>query len=170
MKDVLIGMAVTWGPFIVLILIGLSFGTIAQRRHIADLNAREAALGDVLLTNIGQAEGVHTGVRGELVTGSTVVAYDFFRRVAIMLRKIVGGRFYMHEKMMARARREAVLRMAETARDQGADAVHNIRLVTSNLGNSGSAMGGCEVLAYGTAVWSNAALDSSGPLGADAQT
>ena len=54
---------------------------------------------------------------------------------------------------MDRARREAILRMAEQARNQGASAVHNIRLLNSNLGHSGSAMGGCEVLAYGTAVW-----------------
>jgi uncharacterized protein YbjQ (UPF0145 family) len=59
----------------------------------------------------------------------------------------------MHETLMMRARREAVLRMAETAKSNGAVAVHNIRLVSSNLGNSSSAMGGCEVVAYGTAVW-----------------
>jgi uncharacterized protein YbjQ (UPF0145 family) len=46
-----------------------------------------------------------------------------------------------------------VLRMAETAKSNGAVAVHNIRLVSSNLGNSSSAMGGCEVVAFGTAVW-----------------
>ena len=131
---------------------GFLFGTAAHNRHIRDLDAREAALGPMLLTNTGHV----SGDRGELVIGSTVVAYDYFRRVAVVLRKLLGGRFRMHERFMERARREAVLRMAETARERGASAVHNIRLVSSNLGNSSSAMSGCEVLAYGTAVWNEA--------------
>lgn len=149
MQDLLTSLSVSFGPFIALLLIGLGFGTLAQRQHIADLDKREAALGAFLLTNLPHVEGMH----GTLVTGSTVVAFDFFRRIAVLLRKIVGGRFYMHEAMMTRARREAVLRMAENAQAQGASSVHNIRLVSSNLGNSGSAMGGCEVVAYGTALW-----------------
>lgn len=149
MKDVFISLFYSFGPFLALLLIGFAFGTMAQRRHIAQLEQRETELGSFLLTTLGHADGSH----GELVTGSTVVAYDFFRRIAVVLRKIVGGRFRMHETLMMRARREAVLRMAETAKSSGAVAVHNIRLVSSNLGNSSSAMGGCEVVAYGTAVW-----------------
>lgn len=149
MKDVFISLFYPLGPFFALLLIGFAFGTIAQRRHIAQLEQRETELGSFLLTTLGHADGSH----GELVTGSTVVAYDFFRRIAVGLRKIVGGRFRMHETLMMRARREAVLRMAETAKSNGAVAVHNIRLVSSNLGNSSSAMGGCEVVAFGTAVW-----------------
>lgn len=149
MQDVFISMLFTLGPFVVLLLIGLSFGTMAQRRHIVDLDQREAALGPFLLTTLEHVQGAH----GELVTGSTVVAYDFFRRITVVLRKIIGGRFRMHEALMMRARREAVLRMAESAQSRGAVAVHNIRLVSANLGDSGSAMGGCEVVAYGTAIW-----------------
>lgn len=149
MNDILTSMLISIGPFVALLLIGLTFGTLAQRRHLAQLESRESELGDFMLTTLDHAQGSH----GALVTGSTVVAFDFFRRIAILLRKIIGGRFRMHETMMMRARREAMLRMAESAKAQGAVAVHNIRLVSSNLGNSGSAMGGCEVVAYGTAVW-----------------
>jgi uncharacterized protein YbjQ (UPF0145 family) len=149
MQDLLISSAISFGPIAVLFLIGLSFGTIAQRRHIADLERREAALQDMLLTNIPWPDGHN----GQLVTGSTVVAYDFFRRIAVVFRKIIGGQFQMHQAMMMRARREAILRMAEAARNDGATAIHNIRLVSSNLGHNGSAMGGCEVVAYGTAIW-----------------
>ncbi|MEM9599570.1 MAG: heavy metal-binding domain-containing protein, partial [Pseudomonadota bacterium] len=113
------------------------------------LERREAEMAEFLLTNCGQIDAD----RGELVTGSTVVAYDFFRRVAILFRKLIGGRFRSHEGFMMRARREAVLRMAEDAKARGASAVHNIRLVSSNLGDSSRGSGGCEVLAYGTAVW-----------------
>lgn len=149
MSDVIIPAAISFGPFLVLILIGIIFGTVAQRRHIAELAQREQALGPMLLTNMGVREGGHS----ELVTGSTVVAYDFFRRIAVLFRKLIGGRFRMHEMFMMRARREAVLRMAEDAKERGAIAIHNIRLVSSNLGDNTNALGGCEVVAYGTAVW-----------------
>lgn len=148
MRDVLIGMAWTWGPFIALLIVGFTAGTWIERRHLSHLAARQKALGRLELTNLARSSGTD----GRLVTGSTVVAYDFYRRVAIIFRKLIGGRFRMHETMMARARREAILRMAESAKASGADAVHNIRLVTSNLGASGQATGGCEVLAFGTAV------------------
>ena len=137
------------GPFIALLIIGFVFGTLAQRRHFQSLDARERALGEFILTNVT----VKSGENSDLVTGSTVVAYDFFRRIMILLRKLVGGRFKSHERFMERARREAILRMAEDAKARGAVSVHNIRLVTANLGDSGSAIGGCEVLAYGTAIW-----------------
>ncbi len=132
-----------------LMALGLTTGTIAARRQERDQDAREAELGEFVLSTVSRAQGS----RGRLVTGSTVVGFDYFRRIALVLRKLVGGRFRMHENMMMRARREAVLRMAETARADGASGVCNIRLVSSNLASSSSAMGGCEVLAYGTAVW-----------------
>mgnify|MGYP001802641616 CR=1 FL=1 len=149
MSDELIPILISVGPFLALLGIGLTFGTMAQQRHLYLLDQRETALGEMLLTNVGNIEADH----GELVTGSTVVAYDFFRRIMILFRKLIGGRFRMHERFMERSRREAILRMAEEAKARGAVAVHNIRLVTANLGDSGAAMGGCEVLAYGTAVW-----------------
>lgn len=136
-------------PFFALLLLGLVAGSIAANKHERSLQEREQALGNFMLTTIEHPDGSD----GRLVTGSTVIAFDFFRRLAIVLRKLVGGRFRIHERMMDRARREAILRMAEQAKDQGANAVHNIRLLNTNLGHSGSAMGGCEVLAYGTAVW-----------------
>ena len=148
MEELLYGLA-GYLPFLMLLLLGLVAGSIAANRHERSLRERETALAGMLLTTLPNP----VGSSAALVTGSTVIAFDFFRRIAIVLRKLVGGRFRMHERMMDRARREAVLRMAESARAQGAASVHNIRLISSNLGSSQSAMGGCEVLAYGTAVW-----------------
>ena len=153
MTQVWISLAVYLGPLITLLILGFITGSIAERRHLKDLAMRENAVSAIALTNISNTDSG----RGELVTGSTVIAYDFYRRIAILFRKLIGGRFRMHEKMMERARREAVLRMVESAQSQGAKAVHNIRIVTSNLGNSDKGAGGCEVLAYGTAVFDAAA-------------
>ena len=115
MDELRLSLLLTFGPVIALFLIGLTVGTILQRRHYRSLEQREAALGSFLLTNVG----ITSTQPGELVTGSTVVAYDFFRRVAILLRKMIGGRFSMHEAFMERARREAILRMAESAKNRG---------------------------------------------------
>ena len=148
MRDVLLFL-VPYIPFVFLLGLGFVTGSLAARRHEADLARREQALGTFRLSTLSKP----SASKGELVTGSTVIAYDFFRRIAVGFRKIFGGRIRLHERFMMRARREAVLRMAEDARLRGASGVANIRLVSSNLGASNSAFGGCEVLAYGTAIW-----------------
>ena len=55
---------------------------------------------------------------------------------------------------MERARREALLRMVESAKGMGANAVANVRFETSNIGNMrrkrAAAM--VEMYAYGTAI------------------
>lgn len=90
-----------------------------------------------------------------MVTGSIVVSLDYFKRVIAGLRGLVGGRIKTYEPLLERARREAVLRMIESARDDGYDAIFNVRLETSRLANArgnGEGTAGVEMLAYGTAV------------------
>ena len=83
------------------------------------------------------------------------MSLDYFKRVIAGLRAIIGGRVKTYEPLLERARREAVLRMAESAKRQGYDAVINVRLETSRLANAagnGEGTAGVEMLAYGTAV------------------
>ena len=90
-----------------------------------------------------------------LVTGSIVISLDYFKRVIAGLRGLVGGRIKTYEPLLERARREALLRMIESARQQGYDAVINVRLETSRLANArgdGNGTAGVEMLAFGTAV------------------
>ena len=90
-----------------------------------------------------------------MVTGSIVISLDYFKRVIAGLRGLVGGRIKTYEPLLERARREALLRMTESAREQGYDAVFNVRLETSRLANStrdGKGTAGVEMLAFGTAV------------------
>jgi uncharacterized protein YbjQ (UPF0145 family) len=91
----------------------------------------------------------------DLVTGSVVISLDYFKRVIAGLRGLIGGRIKTYEPLLERARREALLRMAESARAQGYDAVLNVRLETSRLANAGrdgKGTAGIEMLAFGTAV------------------
>ena len=91
----------------------------------------------------------------ELVHGSVVISLDYFKRVIAGLRGLIGGRIRTYEPLLDRARREALLRMAEDAKKRGYDAVVNVRLETSRLANArrdGQATAGVEMLAFGTAV------------------
>lgn len=131
-----------------LLLIGVFFGTRAQKKHIANLAAREAALSHMIVTNLKTLP-----VRGQppiLVTGSVVIAFDYFRRFVAGFVMLVGGPITMYETMLERARREALLRLMEEAHAAGSCEVHNIRYEFSRVGST--TKGGAELLAYGTAV------------------
>jgi uncharacterized protein YbjQ (UPF0145 family) len=57
-----------------------------------------------------------------------------------------------YEKMMERARREALIRMQREAKRLGADAIYNTRVEFSAVGQRPNKICGAELLAYGTAV------------------
>ena len=137
----------------ILLLVGVFFGTRTQKKHIADLQAREAAMAHMLITNLKTLPA--SGKPPVLVTGSVVIAFDYFRRFIAGFVMLVGGRVTMYETMLDRARREALLRLLEKADAAGAREVHNIRFEFSRVGSSSqqaSVGGGAELLAYGTAV------------------
>jgi len=137
----------------ILLLIGVYFGTRAQKKHIANLEARETAMAHIIVTNLKTLPASSTPPR--LVTGSVVIAFDYFRRFIATFVMLVGGRITMYEDMLDRARREALLRLLEQADAAGAREVHNVRFEFSRVGSSadkGNIGGGAELLAYGTAV------------------
>ena len=129
-------------------------GTI-ERRHYEAIRKREKALmrfPAITLTSIPdewQVEG--TG----LVAGNVVVSIDYFKRFLSSLRSLVGGRIKSYETLLDRARREAILRMKESARASGYQAIINVRLETARLAsgrNNGKGTAGVEVLAFGTGL------------------
>ncbi len=136
-----------------LLVVGVIFGTRAQKKHIAQLDAREAALSHMVVTNLKTVpEGLGQPI---LVTGSVVIAFDYFRRFIAGIVMFVGGNISMFEVMLDRARREALIRLMEQADAAGAREVHNVRFEFSRVGSSaqqGKIGGGAELLAYGTAV------------------
>ncbi|WP_224482762.1 YbjQ family protein [Robertkochia aurantiaca] len=81
------------------------------------------------------------------VRGSTVRARNFGRDFFAGLKNLVGGEISEYTKLLAHAREEAIQRMIDDAREQGADAVVNVRFTTSQV-----AQGAAEIMAYGTAV------------------
>ena len=82
-----------------------------------------------------------------LVRGNTIQAKSIGKDIKAGFRNIAGGEIKEYTQMLAESREIALQRMSEKAEELGADAVINIRFMTSSI------MGGAaEILAYGTAV------------------
>jgi len=102
---------------------------------------------DILLTNMDSVPG-RTIVRHiGLAQGNVVRAKHVGRDIAAGLKNIVGGELRGYTELLEEARGDAIHRMTEDARRQGANAVVNIRLSTSSVTSGAS-----ELYAYGTAV------------------
>lgn len=144
---------VTISPFAFLLALGLGAGTIAEKRHFADIRVREARLRLLPAVTLSKAPANWAVDGSGLVAGSVVVSLDYFKRFAASLRMLIGGRIKAFEPLMERGRREAILRMKEDAQAAGYDAVINVRLETSRIANAdGSTTAGVELMAYGTGL------------------
>ncbi len=141
--------------FLLLLCVGYGAGSWAEKRHYRSIEQREQEL---LKMPVVTAEGSFPPgrvKRAELVTGSAVISIDYFKRLLAILRNLFGGRVKSYESLVDRARREAILRMKEQARQQGAGMVVNMRLETSTIGqqaNKKGQVGSIEAIAYGTAI------------------
>jgi uncharacterized protein YbjQ (UPF0145 family) len=82
-----------------------------------------------------------------LARGSTVRARNIGRDIFAGLKNIVGGEISEYTKLMADAREQALERMIADGQRMGADAILNVRFMTSAV-----MAGASEILAYGTAV------------------
>ncbi|RLA95843.1 MAG: hypothetical protein DRG83_18050 [Deltaproteobacteria bacterium] len=82
-----------------------------------------------------------------LVQGNTVRAKHIGKDIVAQLKNIVGGEVTDYTRLFSEAREVAISRMIENAISVGADAVVNVRLVSSMI-----SQGMSELLAYGTAV------------------
>jgi len=82
-----------------------------------------------------------------LVRGNTIRAKHIGKDILAGLRTLVGGEIKEYTQMLTEARNESMRRMEQQATRLGADAVINLRFVTSQVMS-----GAAELLAYGTAV------------------
>ena len=141
-------------PILVLLPLGYLVGRLRERSHLHSLAAREQEFADFIVCNTKKVLNPHGAQKVAMVSGTAVIASDYFKTFAAHLRGIVGGEVHAFETLMNRARREATLRMLEQAREMGAGEVWNVRLETSNICSSSRQKGmvSVEVFAFGTAV------------------
>lgn len=147
-------LALSLGLPLLLLMVAYTVGNAIEKRHFRNIRKREAALKGFPLTTFQSMPPNWHVTRADMVGGSIVVSPDYFKRVIAGLRTVVGGRVKTYEPLLDRARREATLRMAESAKQAGYDAVINVRIETSRLANTKGGVGtaGVEMLAFGTAV------------------
>ncbi len=144
--------------FLTLMVIGYGMGTWAEKRHYRSIEQREKEL---IKLAVVTAEGSFPDGKvadSTLVSGSVVISIDYFKRLLAILRNIFGGRVKSYESLVDRARREAILRMKEQAKEQGAGMIINMRLETATIGRSANKkkrVGSIEAFAYGTAIVMN---------------
>ncbi|MCP5521530.1 MAG: heavy metal-binding domain-containing protein [Verrucomicrobiales bacterium] len=136
---------------VVLLVVGFSFGRLAESRHYASIKQREADTLNVPAVTCRRWELERPIAEASLAVGSVVVSVDYFKRFLTGLRKVFGGELHSYASLIDRGRREALLRMKESCPD--AHLFLNCRLETSSISKGqGDSVACVEVLAYGTAI------------------
>ena len=113
----------------------------------AEASAPAGSGSEVLLLNSVAVPGREVTETLGLVQGHTVYAIWLGKDLSALVRLILGGELTEYTEMMASARATATGRMVAQAAEMGADAVINVRYMTTSVVGSAA-----ELLAYGTAV------------------
>jgi uncharacterized protein YbjQ (UPF0145 family) len=131
---------------ILLVLATLAFERNKNTASVEELPATETDR-KVLLLNSAELPGQEiTEILG-LVQGHTVFAVWLGKDLSAIVRLILGGELTEYTEMMGSARLTATERMTAKAAKLGADAVINVRYMTTSVVGTAA-----ELLVYGTAV------------------
>jgi uncharacterized protein YbjQ (UPF0145 family) len=131
------------------ILVVLATLALEQRVHRASVQEPPAAESDrtvLLLNSDVLPDREITEILG-LVQGHTVFAIWLGKDLSAIVRLILGGELTEYTEMMGSARSTATERMTAKAAQIGADAVINVRYMTTSVVGTAA-----ELLVYGTAV------------------
>lgn len=136
---------------LILLVVAYFIGTYLEKRHYQSIISREKKL------NTLPAVSLRTPPPGafhhQLMLGNVTISVDYFKRFLAALHAFFGGRITSYETLLDRARREALLRLKENAREQNAALLMNVRYETASIyKGKGNNIGSVEVLAYGTAL------------------
>ena len=131
------------------ILVVLVTVAIEQRKARRPVEAPPPAESEaaVLLLNSTEVPGREAREVLGLVQGHTVFAIWLGKDLSALVRLILGGELTEYTEMMGRARATATDRMMAQAAGMGADAIINVRYMTTSVVGSAA-----ELFAYGTAV------------------
>jgi uncharacterized protein YbjQ (UPF0145 family) len=119
---------------LVLLAAGLVIGRYRERSHLRRLDAAEAALASIVLTDLSTVPPGTDVVAAHLFMGESVIASDYWKTFAAGVRNLFGGEVRSLNTLIGRARRQAGLRMVQQAAQLGASIVVNVRFETSIIG------------------------------------
>ena len=103
----------------------------------------------MIVTTTALIEGHPVREYKGIVTGEVIVGANIFRDIFASITDIVGGRSGKYERVLERARKEAIAEMEEQAAKLGGNAVVGVDLDYEVLGANGSML---MVSCSGTAV------------------
>ncbi|CCZ50428.1 putative uncharacterized protein [Acinetobacter sp. CAG:196] len=136
---------------IALLIICYFTGRSREKRHYKSIREREVKLYKQPHINFSKNVNISQPVKNaQLVSASVVIGCDYFKVFLASLRNIFGGNVSAYESVLDRGRREAILRIRESAYRMRADLVMNIKIETVML--SEQTMSQVCITAYGTAV------------------
>ena len=133
------------GILLVLVTVALEQGKSSKKSTDKPLPAELGTR--VLLLNSDAVPGRKTREILGLVQGHTVYAIWLGKDLSALIRLILGGELTEYTEMMGNARSTATNRMMAQAAEMGADAIINVRYMTTSVVGSAA-----ELLVYGTAV------------------
>ncbi len=132
------------GIFIVLLTVGLEqkIKSVSQNDALVDEKQQR-----ILMLNSAEIPGREIREVLGVAKGHTIYAIWIGNDLSAILRLVLGGELTEYTEMMGMARKLATERMIDQAEALGADAIINVRYMTTSVIGSAA-----ELLAYGTAV------------------
>jgi uncharacterized protein YbjQ (UPF0145 family) len=155
-----LGNGIQLGFFILSVLLGITVGSYLEWRHIQSLKLREAAWSHVPAVPLDYKHALEPNERVEKITfvsGQVVLTDDTARAILAGILSIFGLNLKTYELLMERARREATLRMKESA-PEGTHIITNLHYLSGSLddeesdSNKEKGVTALCVTAYGTAI------------------
>lgn len=131
---------------ILVVLLTVALEQMINKRQVEMLPSTELEQ-KVLLLNSAEIPGREIREILGLVQGHTVFAIWLGKDLSALVRLILGGELTEYTEMMGRARIDATNRMIAQASQMEADAIINVRYMTTSVVGSAA-----ELLVYGTAV------------------
>jgi len=132
------------GILVVLVTVALEQKTT---KTSTDVPAAVESDNSILLLNSDVVPNRQTREILGLVQGHTVFAIWLGKDLSALIRLVLGGELTEYTEMMGSARTIAANRMTAQAAQRGADAIINVRYMTTSVVGSAA-----ELLVYGTAV------------------
>jgi uncharacterized protein YbjQ (UPF0145 family) len=132
---------------ILVVLLMLAIEQRTGKRPAAEMLLPTESEAGVLLLNSTEIPGREVTEILGLVQGHTVFAIWLGKDLSAIVRLILGGELTEYTEMMGRARAAATGRMVAEAKEMGANAIINVRYMTTSVVGSAA-----ELFAYGTAV------------------
>ncbi|MEZ4229692.1 MAG: heavy metal-binding domain-containing protein [Polyangiaceae bacterium] len=117
-----------------LLFVGWYWGARRRAQHRESLTLRERELQHVRVSNSKHYRGAPTHAP-QLVSVELVWGIDRFQAFLAALVNLFGGELESVSEVLARARREALVRLKAQAHAAGYDALANLRLETADIGN-----------------------------------